>query len=423
MEAAGSVTRWTLMLTTVPEVGVPWRRFVLHPDQRTVIGRTSASDLVVDSTFISSRHLAFWFEDGHWMVEDVGSTGGTYVDDVDIGAPARLEPGCMVRAGGVTFVVTYRAPDEQASLPRGATAAEKAPDPVFPVTPVHETYAVWLPDGAVWWVSHRDYVAFVEPMFAAVRPFWPPGRDGEIDLREATRAQVIRLLDTAESEGWRARLGPSTWTGAMLELVRLLSSDSRLLSYRSAPPQTEEAIRAERTRAEYGVVHFRAEVRMHRGEPSFRPTAAIHVELPETLGFGPGMDCFFEAQKLDDMKRPSQSEIDRVAALLAGTVEDHVVRALRGDGAAKWGPTWSTEGHSGLPLLVKAFVVRYQPSGPPANRLRLAIFVMSEALKRGIHFYGPVEEFQHQNMTVWFEHFHDMAGDLGAGRTALSAGT
>lgn len=422
MEAAGGVTRWTLMLTTVPEVGVPWRRFVLHPDQRTVVGGTGASDLVVEGPAISSRHVTFWFEDGYWMVEDMGSTSGTIVDEQHIGAPTRLAPGCTLRVGGVELIVTYRGPDERASLPRGATAAEKPPEPVFPATPVHETYAVWLPDGAVWWVAHRDYVALVEPMFAAARPFWPPGKEGEIDLREATRDQVVRLLDTAESEGRRARLGPSTWTGAMKELVRLLSSDRRLLSYRSAPPRTEEAIRAERTRAEYAVVHFRAEVRMHRGEQWFRPTAAIHVELPEGLGSGYRMDCFFAAHKLEEMKRPSQSEIDRVAALLAGEVEDHVVRALRGDGAAKWGPTWSTEGHSGLPLLVKAFVARYQPSEPVANRLRLAIFVMSEALKRSVHFYGPVEEFQYQNMTVWFEHFHDMAQDLGAGRTALARG-
>ena len=60
-------------------------------DNAVTIGRGGDCDLQVNDTYLSSRHARFSNDAGDLMVEDLGSTNGTYVNQelVSGRAPAR----------------------------------------------------------------------------------------------------------------------------------------------------------------------------------------------------------------------------------------------------------------------------------------------------------------------------------------------
>lgn len=67
------------------------------------IGRSPSSTLVVDDPYASSRHAVLEEVNGDWVVSDMGSTNGTFVDDERLVEPVRLTPGVTVRVGQMTF--------------------------------------------------------------------------------------------------------------------------------------------------------------------------------------------------------------------------------------------------------------------------------------------------------------------------------
>ena len=71
-----------------------------------VMGRAPECELPLDDTYISQQHARIFAKDGHWYVEDLGSTNGTSVNDQRLAAPARVQPGDRISLG--TTVVELR---------------------------------------------------------------------------------------------------------------------------------------------------------------------------------------------------------------------------------------------------------------------------------------------------------------------------
>ena len=69
------------------------------------IGRGGDSTVVIEDSFLSTRHAAFERRDGEWVVEDEGSTNGTYVNNVKVERIARLHLGDRVQVGNVILEV------------------------------------------------------------------------------------------------------------------------------------------------------------------------------------------------------------------------------------------------------------------------------------------------------------------------------
>ena len=46
------------------------------------IGRGDDNVLILDSSNVSRNHCQFIFENGHWQIEDLGSTNGVELDGV-----------------------------------------------------------------------------------------------------------------------------------------------------------------------------------------------------------------------------------------------------------------------------------------------------------------------------------------------------
>ena len=65
-----------------------------------LIGRADDSTLVLTDDFASSRHARLTRRsDGEWLVEDLGSTNGTYLDRQRVSAPLHVPLGVPIRIG------------------------------------------------------------------------------------------------------------------------------------------------------------------------------------------------------------------------------------------------------------------------------------------------------------------------------------
>lgn len=64
-----------------------------------LIGRADDSTLVLDDDYASTRHARLSFSGGDWLVEDLGSTNGTYLDRAKVTGPTRVPLGVPIRIG------------------------------------------------------------------------------------------------------------------------------------------------------------------------------------------------------------------------------------------------------------------------------------------------------------------------------------
>jgi hypothetical protein len=63
------------------------------------IGRAAENALVLDDDYVSNRHARLFPHEGAWVVEDLGSTNGTYLDRTRLTAPMVVPVGTPVRIG------------------------------------------------------------------------------------------------------------------------------------------------------------------------------------------------------------------------------------------------------------------------------------------------------------------------------------
>ena len=64
-----------------------------------LIGRANDSTLVLTDDYASTRHARISLQDGMWVVEDLGSTNGTYLGQRKLDGPVPMEVGVPLRIG------------------------------------------------------------------------------------------------------------------------------------------------------------------------------------------------------------------------------------------------------------------------------------------------------------------------------------
>ncbi|MCM1945432.1 MULTISPECIES: FHA domain-containing protein FhaB/FipA [Streptomyces] len=68
--------------------------------QTITLGRAHDSTIVLDDDYASSRHARIYPDrDGQWIVEDLGSTNGTYLDRTRLTTPTPIPLGAPIRIG------------------------------------------------------------------------------------------------------------------------------------------------------------------------------------------------------------------------------------------------------------------------------------------------------------------------------------
>jgi pSer/pThr/pTyr-binding forkhead associated (FHA) protein len=67
--------------------------------QQITLGRSNDATLVLNDDYASSRHARIFPQDGQWIVEDLGSTNGTYLDRQKVTRPTPVPLGVPIRIG------------------------------------------------------------------------------------------------------------------------------------------------------------------------------------------------------------------------------------------------------------------------------------------------------------------------------------
>jgi two-component system, cell cycle response regulator len=72
-------------------------------EARTVVGRTPEAHLFVNEASVSRQHAAISSSAGGYEIEDLGSSNGSFINDVKVTAKAKLKDGDMIRLGTILF--------------------------------------------------------------------------------------------------------------------------------------------------------------------------------------------------------------------------------------------------------------------------------------------------------------------------------
>lgn len=127
----------------------PGTVFPLEGDQ-IMVGRDSSNSVAINDAEMSRRHARLIFQGGKYVIEDVGSTNGTFVNGQRLAGPYVLKPGDVV-SFGEQIVLMY----DSANVDPGATLASprkasRAPAPVAPAMPAPaQSYAGQVADSPV----------------------------------------------------------------------------------------------------------------------------------------------------------------------------------------------------------------------------------------------------------------------------------
>ncbi|RPJ18571.1 MAG: FHA domain-containing protein [Chloroflexi bacterium] len=126
----------------------PGAAFTLEGDQLT-IGRDSTNEIVINDAEVSRRHARLTFQGGKYVLEDLGSTNGTFVNGQRLAGPRVLKAGEVV-SFGEQIVLVFEAINIDAGAtmvsPR-ATAVPPVSRPYSPPPPPPADYAGSVPAG------------------------------------------------------------------------------------------------------------------------------------------------------------------------------------------------------------------------------------------------------------------------------------
>jgi hypothetical protein len=130
------MSQFQFVMRSGPTPGVT---FPLEGEQ-LVIGRDASNSIAINDAEISRKHSRLTFQGGKYVIEDLGSTNGTFVNGQRLAGQVVLKPGDVVSLGE-QIVLMY----DMINLDPGATiasprAARMVPPPIQQqpvVQPVH----------------------------------------------------------------------------------------------------------------------------------------------------------------------------------------------------------------------------------------------------------------------------------------------
>lgn len=96
-----------LVVTASGQTGIPVGKvFPLSPV--TVIGRSTEVDVSLNDSFLSNEHARLAQQNGIWILDDLNSTNGTYLNGFEVRASTEVHDGDVVRVGRVELKLVAR---------------------------------------------------------------------------------------------------------------------------------------------------------------------------------------------------------------------------------------------------------------------------------------------------------------------------
>jgi predicted component of type VI protein secretion system len=109
----------------------PGKTFFLE-NQEMLLGRDLANDISISDPEISRRHARFIMQEDAVLLEDLGSTNGTFLNGQRIASPQQLRPGDVITFGENIVLVFEKSsydPDATVVASQAAFTEQPAPRP------------------------------------------------------------------------------------------------------------------------------------------------------------------------------------------------------------------------------------------------------------------------------------------------------
>ncbi len=162
------------------------REHILN-EKDTIIGRAVESDVVITSARISREHAAIRRDGWRIILEDLGSTNGTFLNKERLSGPMQLRDGDQIKIGDVLF--TFRDPDVtvqdspipeiEIDEPAGVVRVNRQ---IVSLAPKEFTLLVYL-------AEHEGQVCSKDDIGKAV---WPEYQDGVYDYQIENLVRRLR---------------------------------------------------------------------------------------------------------------------------------------------------------------------------------------------------------------------------------------
>ena len=92
------------------------------------IGRLESNDVCLEDPFVSRHHCVIRKEGDEYLIEDLSSANGTYLNGERINAAA-LKEGCVIAIGASQFIFKLQTPEETITLGQNLVVAKKGHPP------------------------------------------------------------------------------------------------------------------------------------------------------------------------------------------------------------------------------------------------------------------------------------------------------
>lgn len=201
------------------------------------VGRVQGNDIILPKGNVSKRHSRIVLKDGRFIVVDLKSTNGTYVNGRKVTSPLVVKPGDKIYIGDFTLAIETTAGTQNNVAARGSDAAPALTDERSP-----------LPAGAT---------PASPPMArAASQPLAPAHGEGRPATSDSGRPPIPTppppvMLDgprVAPATSESARPVPRTWEPPKLDRVERTSESASSRSLGARGPLPEVASRGAQTR-------------------------------------------------------------------------------------------------------------------------------------------------------------------------------
>jgi LysM repeat protein len=146
----------------------PNRPFPLSKDVIT-IGRSPDSDIFIDDAEVSRHHARLTRQGNNWLLEDLGSRNGTFVNGQRISGPVVLTPGARVDFGPDVFFSV------EGMMPPPEAIPGRPPPAYAPPRPRRPTWLLWTLGGAAVVVLALVVLAVLGYFFVQRAPAIGPG--------------------------------------------------------------------------------------------------------------------------------------------------------------------------------------------------------------------------------------------------------
>jgi len=164
-------------------------RVVLPPGDY-VIGRDSQVEICANTPLLSRKHARLKIEADHLLIEDLGSSNGTFVDDEAIRDSIRLSPDQKIRLGDVELEIHHPC---------------TTPPPASPDSLALETLRQWLPEEFL--THHRYDIGTIVAqggmgaILAAQQSAMKRGVAMKVMLAAGEEGNVVRFIEEAQITG------------------------------------------------------------------------------------------------------------------------------------------------------------------------------------------------------------------------------